>query len=130
MKILHALVGYLAVSSLPFHPFAFASPLEIDYDGYVNMQNHTDNALMKHILDSIVETCQTQAVTTKNYSDTALMKRVPGDIIEARQEGDPPEGIPIPWVIAIIIGAAVLSLIWLSTDHDVRGNDVEFLVEH
>ena len=34
MKILHALVGYLAVTTLPFHPFAFASPLaaSIDYD--------------------------------------------------------------------------------------------------
>ena len=57
MKTLHVLVGYLAVTTLPF---AFASPLAaIDYDGYVN--------------------------TTQNHIDSALMKRVTGDIIEARQ---------------------------------------------
>ena len=66
MKILHTLVGYLAVIALPLHLFAFASPLAaIDYDGYVDTtQNHidSDGTLMKHVLGTIVETCQT--VTT------------------------------------------------------------------
>ena len=74
MKILHALVGYLAVTTLPIHPFAFASPLaasiNYDSDGYVNLnttQNNLniDGALMKHVLDSIVEACQT--VTSTHY---------------------------------------------------------------
>ena len=37
MKILHALVGYLAAAAFPLHwqPLAFASPMAaIDYDGY------------------------------------------------------------------------------------------------
>ena len=134
MKILHALVGYLAVTSLPFHPFAFASLLEIDYDGYVENHNASgiDNALMKQVLDSIIETCQ--GVTMQNHSHTTLLKRGPGDtsIIDARQDPEIafPEGIPSVAVLFIIIGAIVLGLIWLVDDNDVRGNDVEFLVEH
>ena len=125
MKILHALVGYLAATALPFCPFAFAYPLAaIDYDGYVNTtQNNIDGALMKHLLGSIVETCQT--VTTKNHSDIALMKRVPGDIIEARQLSAPAVVLIIS--IVVVIG---LSVYWISGDDPVRGNDVEFLVDH
>ena len=126
MKVLHALVGYLAVTTLPFYPFAFAHPLaaSIDYDGYVNTtQNHIDGALMKHVLGSVVETCQT--ITTQNHRDNALMKRMPDDIIEARQ-------IPIPAVVAIIsiVGTLAISITWIANDDPVRGNDVEFLVDH
>ena len=123
MKILHALVGYLAVTALHFHPFAFASLAAVDYDsdGYVNTtQNHIDGALMKHVLGSIVETCQT--VNTQNHKDSALMKRVSGDIIEARQ-GE--IAVPIFGIIVLIVGSIFLKLAW---DHDlnddpVRGNN-------
>ena len=124
MKILHALVGYLAATALPFHPSAFASPLAaIDYDGYVDTtQNHIDGALMKHVLGSIIETCQT--VTTQVHGDSALTKRVPGDIIEARQLQ-----IPIVFVILSVITAVSVSLIWIGDDNPVRGNDVEFFLD-
>ena len=47
MKILHALLSYLAVTALPFQLFAY-SLAAIDYDGYVNStQNHGDRALVK-----------------------------------------------------------------------------------
>ena len=133
MKILHALVGYLAVIALPFHPFALAYQLAaIDYDGYVNTtQNHIDGALMKQVLGTIVETCQT--VTTQNHKDGTLMKRVPGDKIEARQWTGTPGVILTPviivTVVTIVLGVTV-GLIWITDDNQVRGNDVEFLVEH
>ena len=106
MKILlHALVGYLAVTALPFHPFAFASesPLAIiDYDGYVN--------------------------TTQKHSDSALMRRASDDIIEERQAA----AYTIPGTLAVIalIGATYFALRWIHDDDPVRGNDVEFLAEH
>ena len=128
MKILHALVGYLAVTALPFHPFAFASPLAIDYDGYVNStQNRIDSALMKHVLGSIIETCQTVTQATQNHKDSALMKRVHGDIIEARFG---PEIVPPVLVVIAIVAAITLSIVWIESDDPVRGNDVEFFVEH
>ena len=125
MKILHALVGYLAVTSLPFHPFAFASPLAIDYDGYV--QNRTEGALMKHVLDNILETCQT--VTMQNHSDTALTKRrVPGDtqVIDARQEVPvyPTATVPELLIIGVIVAAVIFGLVWLGDDNNVRCNVV------
>ena len=126
MKILHALVGYLTVTALPFNPFAFASPLASDYDGYVTVdtaQNHIDGALMKKVLGNIVETCQT--VTTQNYTDSALMKRVPDDIVEARQAV-----VVVPLVVAVIalVSAVTLSIIWIEDDDPVSGNNAEFLV--
>ena len=125
MKILHAIVGYLAVTALPFSPFAFASPLAaIDYDGYVNTtQNHIDGNFMKHVLGRIVEIYHWQTVTAQNHSDSALMKRESVDDIDARQ-------LPAPVVVAIIslVAAVVLSLFWIGGDDPVRGNDVEFLV--
>ena len=139
LKILHALVGYLAVTAPPFgpfnwHPFAFASPLAAsDYDGYVDTtQNHIDGALMKHVLGSIIETCQTVTYnsgyvnTTQNRSDSAFMKRVPGDIqvIEARQADL--IGLGIISIVAIV----TFSLLLVANDDTVRGNDVESLVEH
>ena len=126
MKILHALVGYLAVTALHFHLFALAYPMaSIDYDGYVNTtQNHIDGALMKHILGNIVEICQTNT-TTQNHSDGALMKRVPGDIIEARQLS-PPAVV----IIISVVGIIALSVVWIARDDPVRGNDREFLVDH
>ena len=131
MKILHALVGYLAVTGLPFHPFAFAAspPEAIDYDGYVNKTN-IDGALTKHALDSIVETCQT--VTTQNHGGSALIKRVPdsGDFIEARQEGVPDIPVVSPLIISLIFAAVLLKIVWTSEDISVRGNNIEFLVEH
>ena len=122
MKTLHALVGYLAVTTLPFHPFAFASPLAgMDYDGYVNTtQNHIDGALMKQALGSIVETCQCQTVTTQNHKDSALIKGPPGDIIKARQV---PVGVIIPvalTIISIVVDVGV-ALWWISKDDPVRG---------
>ena len=123
MKILHALVVFLAVTFLSFHPFA--SPLAaIDYDGCVNTtQNHIDDALMKRVLGNIVETCQT--VTTLNHEDSAPMKRVSGDIIESRQVQII---IPAVLVIEIVVDVAVI-LDWITDNNKVRGNDVELLVE-
>jgi hypothetical protein len=136
MKILHALVGYLAVTALPFHPFTFASPnprAGIDYDGYVDItQNHIDVALMNHVLDNILETCQTvtshslggYANATQNHSDSAaLMKRVPGDIAERAWAGLAPQVL----IVVAIVAAVVLSVVWIEGDDPVRGNDVEFL---
>ena len=128
MKILHALVSYFAVTALPFHSFAFASPLAaIDYDGYVNTtQNNVDGALMKHALGNIVVTCQT--VTTQNYKDRAIIKCLPGDVIEARQVA---AAVVITAILVIeIVVNVVFVLKWVSDDNQVRGNDVEFLVEH
>ena len=123
MKILHALLGYLAVTALPFHAFAY--PLAaIDYDGYVNTtQKHIDGALMKHVLGNIVETCQT--VTAQNHGDSALMKRVTGDIIETRQLL-----IPEDLIIITLVATILIAVFWIDSDDPVRGNDVEFLVEH
>ena len=138
MKILHALVGYLAVTTLPFHPFVFAFPLaSIDYDsdGYVNLntlQNHIDGALVKHVLGSIEETCKT--VTTQNHSDTSgIMNPVPasGDIIEARQDV-PIAGeavMPPIFIISGILLAVAISLEWIAYDNPVRCS-VEPLVQH
>ena len=124
MKILHALVGYLAVIALPY-PFAFASTLEIHYDGYVNstaMQNTIDGALFEHILGTIVETCQTVTTTNREkHSDRALMKRVPGDIqlIETRQVELP---VPDLGTITIIFAVALIALYWIGSDDPVRCN--------
>ena len=122
MKILHALVGYLAVIYLPFHQFAFASPLVIDYDGYVNSttQSNIDGALMEHFLGTIVETCHGQGVTTPNHGDSALMKPVSGDIIEARQI----ELVPIFLIIVGLVSGVMLSVAWLEDDDSVRCNDI------
>jgi hypothetical protein len=106
MKILHALVSYLAQSALPltFQPglFAFAYPLAAidNYDGYVD--------------------------TTQNHCDSALIRRVPGDIIEARQD------LPLvtSGIVLIIIAEVALTLAYISQDNPVRGSDVEFLVAH
>ena len=138
MKILDVLVGYLAVTALPLYPFAFASPLAgIDYDGYVDVtQNHIDGALMNHVLSNVLETCQAvtshslsgYANATQNHSDSAaLMKRGPGDIIEARFG---PAIVPYVLVVIAIVAAITLSIIWVEGDDPVRGNDIEFLVEH
>ena len=129
MKILHALVGYLAVTALSFdsfHPFAFASLLAaIDYDGYVDTaQNHIDDALMKHVLGTIVETCQT--VTAQNYSESVFMnlKRVPDDshIIEARQLPSVPA--PVIGIILFIVAGIIFTVLWIADDDPVRGNDI------
>jgi hypothetical protein len=120
MKILHALVCYLAVIALPFHPFAFASPFAIYYDGYVNTtQNNIDSALMEHFLGTIVETCQTVNVTTQNHDDNALMKRVSGDIIETRQT----PAITVLGIVAIVAFVTV-SIAWIESDDPVRCNSL------
>ena len=130
MKMHHALVGYLAVTALPFYPFAFAaSPLpvaSINYDGYANTKTHIDGALINQVLDSIVEACQT--VTTPKHGDSTFTKPhdVSGDIIEARQEEPPPT--PTPVLIALLITAVIVGIVWIAEDNSVRGND-EFLVE-
>ena len=125
MKMLHALVGYLTVTALPFYPFAFeTSPLaSINYDGYAN-KTHIDSTLMKQGLDSIVETCQT--VTTPKHGDSAFMKShdLSGDIIEARQEEPPPT--PTLILVGLMIAIVVVGIIWITEDDPVRGNDVEF----
>ena len=126
MKMLHALVGYLTVTALPFYSFAFAaSPLaSINYDGYAN-KTHIDGALIKQVLDSIVEACQT--LTTPKHDDSTIMKRhdVSGDMMEARQELPPP--MPTPVLIGLLVAAVVVGIIWIVEDDPVRGNDVEFL---
>ena len=125
MKILHALVGYLAVTSLPFHPFTFASPLAIYYDGYVDAtQNNIDGALVEHFLGAIEETCQT--IITPDHGASALVKRVPGDIIEARQE----ELVPYVLTIIGIVAAITLSILYVEGDDPVRCNHIKLLVEH
>ena len=104
MNILHALVSYLAVTTLPFNPgsYAFAYPLAaIDYDGYVN--------------------------ATQNRCDVALIKRVPGDIIEARQV-EPDVAIPGGPIILIVVGEIMLTMSYIGQDNPVRGNDAEFLI--
>ena len=94
MKILHALVGYLAVIALPFYPYAFASPLAaIDYDGYVD--------------------------TRQNHKYVTPMKHAPGDIIEARQS---PLVIPVTGLILFLVADVVLSIVWVAGDNSVRGN--------
>ena len=93
MKILHALVGYLAVAALPFSPFAFAHPLAaIDFDGYLN--------------------------TTQNLIDGALRNHISGDIIEARQF----EIIVDVVIIVDIVALVFTTLIWTASDNDVRAN--------
>ena len=130
MKVLQALVGYLAVTALHFYPdlFAFAyPPAAIYYDGYFNAtQKHIDGALMKDVLGSIVKTCQT--VTMQNYGDSAIMKRVPGDIIETRQ--DEILAVPLIAFVSVIVIYVLVSIIWIAEDTTVRGNDAEFLVEY
>ena len=113
MKILQALllVGYLAViaSDLPY-PFAFAFPLEIHYDGYVNstaMQN-----------TQVVETCQMDTTHGENHGDSALMKRALDDVqvIEARQL----EYLPDVAIIGSIISTITFSILWIKQDNPVR----------
>ena len=126
MKILNTLVGYLAVTALPFHPFAFASPGPLrlalaatDYDGYVNIttQEHIDDALMKQLLGDILETCQTVTShyyvnATQNHSDNAsLIQRVPGPAII----------IPSTLITLAIIAAIGFSIFWIKEDNPVRG---------
>ena len=129
MKILHGLVGYLAVTALPFHPFAFASPLAaIDYDGYVTVDtthNPIDDALMKHVLNNILETCQT--VTSTYHSGYVNTMKNHSDIIETRFG---PEVIPPVVAVIALVAAVTLSILWIESDDPVRGNDVEFLVKH
>ena len=127
MKIFHALVGYLAVVSLPY-PFAFASPLAIHYDsdGYVNStatQNTIDRALMEHFHGTIVETCQMDTTHWKNHGDRALMKRIPGNIqvMEARQV-EIVIGLPEVAIILAIISSVALAVVWISYDNPVRCN--------
>ena len=122
MKIFHALVGYLAVISLPY-PFAFASPLAIHYDsdGYINStatENTIHRALMEHFLGTIVETCQMDT-THWNHGDRAFMKRIPGDIqaIEARYIGLPEVAIVLAVVMSVALAAS-----WISFDNPVRCN--------
>ena len=138
MKVLHTLVGYLAVTALqPFHSFALASQATIDYDGYVNTstQNHIDDALMEHALGSIMETCQTitrhsgYVNATQIHGDSAAMKRVPGDLIEARQaEAD--LTVPEFAIVVALVTLVVTSILWIANDDPVRDNDVESLVVH
>ena len=116
MKMLLALIGYLAVTALRFRPFAFASPLA-DYD--VN-KNHfmIGGVTMKHVLDSM-----------QKHGDSALMKRasVPGHIVEARQE----EGLVSPEtvIVSLVFVVIDLSIVWIAHDDPVGGNDAGFLVD-
>ena len=114
MKILHALVGYLAITALPF--LAFSSPLAAtDYDGYVDTAQY--GALMEQVLGTIAETCQT--ITTQSHKDSALMKRVPasGDIIETRQL---PVAVPVVGFILFVVADVVLTIVWIASDDPVR----------
>jgi len=102
MKILHALVGYLAVTALPFHPFAFASPLAaIGYDGYVDITQN--GALMKRVLGSGTS----QTVTTQNHSHSALVERVAIAV---------PAGVAILALVRIVLFA----VFWIKGDDKKR----------
>ena len=129
MKMLQALVGYLAITALHFYPFVFAasSLASINRDGYAN-KTHIDDALIKQVLDNIVETCPGQTVTTQKRGDSAVREIVSGDIIESRQEGIPPP--PPPLIIATLLVAVIIGIAWILDDNYVRDNDAEFLVEH
>ena len=83
---------------------------------------------MKQVLDSIVEACHWQTVTTQKHDDSTIMKRhdVSGDMMEARQELPP---IPNPIFIGLLVTAVIVGIVWIVQDDPVRGNDVEFLVE-
>ena len=92
MKILHAIVGYLALTALPFHPGpAFAFAFALVYESESESESHDG-----YLTSSIQETCQ--KISTQNHAgDSAFMKCVPrdsdtGDILEARQ--DPGLGRP------------------------------------
>ena len=68
--------------------------------------------------------------TQNNGDSAALMKRVPAsvDIIKARFG---PEIVPPLLVVTAIVAAITLSiLVWVEGDDPVRGNGVEFFVEH
>ena len=89
----------------------------------MQLENPIDDALMKHVLGSIIETCQT--VTSQNHSDSStLLKRISGDIIEARQL----EIVDVAIVFAIV-GLVSTWVLWVLGDDPVRAN-VEFLVDH
>jgi hypothetical protein len=107
MKILHALVGYLTVTALPFSLFAFAHPLaaSIDHDGFVN--------------------------TRQIQNDGDLMKRKPGHIIEARQL--PVGPLEVIVAIGVVVGIVTIVITSLALVHDgnqVRSNEEEFLVDY
>ena len=129
MKMLQVLVCYLAITAQPFHPFVFAasSLASINRDGYAN-KTHMDGALIKQVLDSIVEACQT--ATMQKHGDIALMKHanVSGDILDARQEGPPP--LPLTIAIGAMITFVALGVAWILEDNPVRAKDLEFLVDH
>jgi hypothetical protein len=103
MKILHALVGYLTVTALPFSLFAFAHPLaaSIDHDGFVN--------------------------TRQIQNDGDLMKRKPGHIIEARQL---PVVVPVILIVVGIVTLVTTSLDLVREVKQVRSNEEEFLVDY
>jgi hypothetical protein len=119
MKILHAPVGYLTVTVLPFSPFAFVAG--IHYDGYVDItQNHIDHtsALTNHAVGNLLETCISQSLSgyvnaTQNHSDSAatLMKRVPARF------GPELEIIP-PVLIQVVI--AIVAAITLGLKATIR----------
>ena len=122
MKIFHALVSYLAITALPLHPFAFASPLAaIDHDGDVTSSIQ------------VVKTCQTVSESTQNHAgntNSTLMKCVPGDsdtsdILEARQ-AEIAAYIPAAFIILSIVTTITFSIVWIESDDPVRGNDIEF----
>ena len=114
MKILfHALTCYSILAQLSFtalllifhpRPFAFAYALAPNIDYY----------------DGCVDTTQSQ-------SDSALIKRVPSDTVEARQ-AEVAALIPIGPIIILTVFEVMLTVVIVSGDNPVRGNDAEFLV--
>ena len=98
MKILHALVGFLTVTALPFSPFALVLPPAADS---MNVTQKQDDGALR------------------------VMKHVPEDIIESRQL----EIVDVV-VIILVIANIYADLSWISDDNPVRGNEVEFLVDH
>ena len=124
MKILHALVGYLTLTALPF---ALASPLAaIDYNGYVDSdttQSHIDIALMKRALGRVVKTRQTD--TAQIHSDNALIMKPASDTTEACQLA-----IPIATLVIFAVVGILFSIPWIEQRDKVSGNDLDFLIEH
>jgi hypothetical protein len=89
----------VAATALSFSPFAFAHPLAAS-DGFVNTRQNW------------------------NLNDGGLMKRVRGDTIEARQAE-----IVSALIVIDIFAIVGTSIELIYREHEVRGNEEEFLVD-
>ena len=100
MKILHVLAGYLAATALPIHSFAFASPLAAGMD-----------------YDGYVNTTAHSHLQVTTGSET----------IDARQLT---VIIPAVALVIDIVATVIFTVVSIHQDENVRGSDVDFLVEY